>query len=105
MRNGNKTFIVGTSVVKGIRMKDVNGQLCHSFSNLRSFPGATLKHLKYYVGPSLIDEIPNRIILHEGCNDVSNKNSTPEKTGNEIVDMAILCRDYSVNDIFTLYQT
>ena len=38
--------------------------------------------------------------MHGVCNDVINKNSTPEKTGNEIADMAILFRDYGVNDVF-----
>ena len=87
-------------MVKGIRMKEVNSQLRNSFAKLRSFLGATLKHLKYYIVPGLIDETPDRIILYGGCNDVNNKNSTPEKTANEIADMAILCRDYGVNDVF-----
>ena len=100
MRNSKKMFIASTSMVKGIRMKEVNSQLRNSFANLRSFPGATLKHLKYYIIPSLIDETPDRIILHGGCNDVNNKNSTPEKTANQIAGMVILCRDYGVNDIF-----
>ena len=82
-------------MVKGIRMKEVNSQLSNSFAKLRLFPGATLKHLKYYIAPS-----PDRIILHGGCNDVNNNNSTPEKIANEIADMAILCRDYGVKDIF-----
>ena len=38
-----------------------------------------------------------RINLHGGCNDVNNKNSTPEKIANEIADMAIICCDYGVN--------
>ena len=38
--------------------------------------------------------------MHEGCNDVNNKNSSPEKIANEIADMAILCSDYGVNDVF-----
>ena len=100
VRNIKKTFIVRTSMVKGIRMKEVNSQLRNSFSKLRSFPEATLKHLKYYIVPSLIDETTDRIILNGGCNDVNNKNSTPEKTANEIADMAILCRDHGINDIF-----
>ena len=54
-------------------MKEVNSQLRNSFAKLRSFPGATLKHLKHYIAPSLIDEILDRIILHGGCNDVNNK--------------------------------
>ena len=87
-------------MVKDIRMKEANSQLRNSFAKLRSFPGATLKHLKYCIAPSLIDETPDRIILHGGFNDVNNKNSTPEKIANKIADMKILCRDYGVNDIF-----
>ena len=56
--------------------------------------------LKYYIVPSLIDETPDRITLHGGCNDVNNKNSTLEKIANQIADMAILCRDCGVSDIF-----
>ena len=80
-------------------MKEVNRKLRNSFAKLRSFPGTTLKHLRYYIVPSLIDET-DRIILHRGCNNVNNKNSTPEKIANEITDVAILCRDYDVNDAF-----
>ena len=73
MRNGKKMLIAGTSMVKGISMKEVNRQLRNSFEKLRSFLGATLKHLKYYIAPSVIDETPGRIILLGGCNDVNKK--------------------------------
>ena len=66
-------FIVGTSMVKSIRMKEVNKQLCNSFVKLRSFPGTTLQHLKYYVVPFLTEETPKKIMLYGGCNDVNNK--------------------------------
>ena len=52
-------------MVKGIRMKEVNSQLLNLFAKLRLFPGATLNYLKYYTVPSLIDETPDRIILHD----------------------------------------
>ena len=87
-------------MVKGIRMKDVTSQLRNSFVKLRPFPGVILKHLRYYIVPSLIDETSDRIILHGECNDVNNKNSIPENIANEIADVAILCRDYGVNDVF-----
>ena len=81
-------------------MKHVNSQLRNPFAKLRLFPRATLKHLRYYNVPSLVNKTADKIILHGGCNDVNNKDSTPEKTANEIADMAILCRDYGVNDVF-----
>ena len=87
-------------MIKRIRMKEVNSQLRNSLAKLRSFPEATLKHLRYYIVLSLIDETPDRIILHGGCNDLNNKSSTPEKIANKIADMAILCRDYGVDDVF-----
>ena len=87
-------------MVKGIKMKDVTSQLRNSFAKLRPFPGVILKHLRYYIVPSLIDETSDRIILHGECNDVNNKNSIPENIANEIADVAILCRDYGVNDVF-----
>ena len=77
-------------MVKGIKMNEVNSQLQNLFAKLRSFPGATLKHLRYYIVSSLINETCDKIILHGGCNDVNNKNSTPEKLANEIADMVIL---------------
>ena len=84
-------------MVKGIRMKEIDSHIQNSFGKLRSFPAATLKPLKYYaVVPSLIDEASDRIILYGGCNDVNNKNSTPEKVANEIGDMAKLCRGYGL---------
>ena len=39
--------------------------------------------------------------MHGACNDVNNKNSTPNKIANEIADMAITYCDYGADDIFT----
>ena len=92
--------VVGTSMVKDVKMKEVNKQSHNLFEKLRSFPGATWKYLKYYVVSSLVDETPGRLISHGGCNDVIKKNSAPKKIANETVDMSILCRGYGVNGIF-----
>ena len=43
---------------------------------------SNIKTSEYYIVPSLINETPDRIILHGGYNDVNNKNSTPEKIEN-----------------------
>ena len=42
------------------------------------------------------------VFFHGGCNDVNNKNSTPEKIANKIGDLTILCRDYVL--MISLYQ-
>ena len=56
--------------------------------------------MNYYVVLSLIDEILESIILDGGWNDLSDKNSTPEKIVNETGDIGELCRSYDMNDIF-----
>ena len=91
--------MVGTSMVKGIKVNKVNKQLRNSFAKRRSFPGATLKHLKYCVVPSLVDETPDRITMYGKCNDINNKNLTPEKIANKIGDIAILYPGYGLNDV------
>ena len=52
-------------MVKSMKMKEVNSQLRNSFAKLRLFPGATLKHLRYYIVPSLIDETPTGLFCME----------------------------------------
>ena len=77
-----KMVILGTSMIKGIRMKEFNSYVKNGCSKLRPFPGATVKQLQHYAITSLVDEILNRVILHGGCNDVSNRNASPEQIAN-----------------------
>ena len=100
VKYGRKTYIIGTSMVKGIRMKEFNQNLQNSFAKLRPFPGASTKQLQYYVMPTLTDDSPNRIVLHAGCNDVGDRNSTPEDIAKKIQELAMLCRSYGVNEVF-----
>lgn len=100
VKYGKKTFILGTSMVKGMRMKEFNQHLKNSFCKLRSFPGASLKQLAHYALPTLVDETPNRVIIHGGCNDISNRSINEQNIANSIIDIANLCRQHGVNDIF-----
>ena len=100
VKYGRKTYIIGTSMVKGLRMREFNQQLHNSFAKLRPFPGASIKQLEYYAVPTLNDESPNRIIIHAGCNDVGDRNATPEEIAKKIEEFAMMCRSYGVNEIF-----
>ena len=55
--------------------------------------------MQHHEIPSLVDETPLRVILH-GCNDVSNRNASPEQIANVTKDLAEMCRGYRVNKIF-----
>ena len=50
-----------------------------------------------------MDETPNRVILHGGCNDVSNRNISLEEIASDIKDLAEMCREYGENEIFVSY--
>ena len=50
-----------------------------------------------------MDETPNRVILHGGCNDVSNRNISLEEIASDIKDLAEMCRRYGENEIFVSY--
>ena len=67
---------------------------------LRPIPRATVKQLQHYANHSLVNERPNRVTLHGGCNDVSNRNASPEQIANNIKDLAEMCCEYGVNEIF-----
>ena len=77
VRYGRKTVILGTRMIKGIWIEEFNSYVKDGYSNLRLFPGATVKQLQHHAIPSLGDETPNRVILHGGCNYVSNRNVFP----------------------------
>ena len=100
VRFGRKMVILGASMIKGMRMKEFNSYVKNGYSKLRPFPGATVKQLQHYAIPSLVDETPNQVILHSGCNDVSNRNASPEQIANDIKVLAEMCRGYGVNKIF-----
>ena len=70
---GRKTYILGTSMIKGIRRKEFNSKLNKCSARFRPFIGATLKQMETYIKPILNDYTPDVLILHIDCNDIGNK--------------------------------
>ena len=46
---GKKTFVFGTSMIKGVRQNEFNRNLTSCSARFRTFPGATLKQLNHYI--------------------------------------------------------
>ena len=80
VQNDKKNFMIAMTKVRDIRK---NKKFYNSFVKLRSFSGATLKHLKYYFVPPLIDKTPDRIIFYGRCYNPNEKNPAPEIIANE----------------------
>ena len=100
VRFGRKMVTLGTSMIKGIQMKEFNSYVKNFYSKLRPFSVATIKQLQHSTIPSLVDEMPNRVILYSGCNDVSSRNASLEQIAIDIKDLAEMCHGYGMNKIF-----
>ena len=62
-------------------------------ASVLSFSGASSKQMMNYVKP-MIEEKPEFIILHNGTNDLRS-NADPEEIANNIVDVAVSCKENS----------
>ena len=81
-------------MIKGIRRKEFNSKLNKCNTRFRPFIGATLKQMESYVKPILNDDTPDVLILHVGCNDISNKQLTETEIAKRIVKIG---RQYEEN--------
>ena len=87
-------------MIKTIRRKEFNSKLNKCSTRFRPFIGATLKQMEKYVKPVLIDDTPDVLILHIGCNDVGNKQLTGNEIAEWIVKIGRQCKESNVNDAF-----
>ena len=81
----------------------MNNKLRGASARTRDFRGATIKHLKHHVLPSLVDDTPDIAVIHGGCNDLGYKNKEALSTDdivNAILEIGKLCQSHGVNDIF-----
>ena len=53
---------------------------------VKSFPGATVEKMKFYLEPEIMSN-PEGVIIHCGTNDL--RNESPESVANKIVDLAM----------------
>ena len=73
-------------MIKRIRRQDMNREVSGVNLYLKSFPGATVDHMKHYIEPT-ISTNPDGIILHCGTNNL--RNEEPVDIANKIIDLAM----------------
>ena len=92
--------ILGDSMVKKIRRQDINAEVSHAKTSIKTFPGATIDQMKSYIKPA-IDEKPDGIIILCGTNNL--RSESPEETANKLIDLATetkkKLRDVAVSSI------
>ena len=82
--------------------KTFNSSLANERAYLSVFHSSTIKRIKPFAAPTLVEYKPNVIIIYVGCNVVAKqKMDTADlnKIADDIIDIANLCASYGVKDI------
>ena len=96
---GQKAYVLGTSMVKGIRRNEFNSCLKKCNTRLRPFIGATIKQMETYIKPIVQDDTPDVVVLHTGCNNISNKNISANDIAEGIINIRRYCKEHNVNNV------
>ena len=86
-------------MIKGIRRNEFNFCLRKCNTRLRPFIGATIKQMETYVKSIIQDDTPDVVILHIGCNDISNKNMSANDMAECIVNIGRYSKEHNVNNV------
>ena len=100
-------------MVSNVKAKKLNNKLRGASAGIQDFVGATKKHLKQHVIPSLVDDTPDIAVTHGGCNDLGYKNKEALSTDdivNAILISSLISRknnlqNNKINIIDTLFRS
>ena len=70
--------------------------------SFKCFSGANTKQLDYYVVPTLVDEIPQTVVIHISSSDMTEnkiKHINLDDLAQRIIDIGLKCRSYGVRNI------
>ena len=97
-KQGEKMIIVGDSICRPIDMFEFEERLDKGTSRKRFYRGATASQIFYYIEAVLKEDIPDKVILCVGTNNLTKKRQTELETAKEIIDIVDKCYASGVND-------
>ena len=97
-----KVILYGDSHLNRIKGAEIKRCVPNCLPIVRSFSGATAKHLRHYVQPTLEEERPDYVIVHIGTNNITKRQhqKKPEELAREIVSIANHCRQEGAKKVF-----
>ena len=98
-----KIRIMTDSIAKGIRVKDFNNHLENGNARFKTFPGASIGNLNYYINPTLEQEKPEVVVIHVGINDLLSENlsnASDQVIADQIIEIGKKCTHYGVEKVF-----
>ena len=78
-------------MIRGIRRKEFNSYLKGCEVEFKNYPGATVKELKHNIQFPLEMDIPDAVLIHGGCNDISPWKNQEKLNEEEIANLSIIC--------------
>ena len=70
--------------------------------SFKCFSGANTKQLDFYVVPTLVDEMPQTVVIHISSSDMTEnkiKHINLDDLAQRIIDIGLKCRSYGVRNI------
>ena len=98
IKNGKTVTIIGDSHVKRIHRKGLNETLTSGRAFFKNFDGAHCRKLSHHILPTLVDDKPDVIVIHVGCNNIY-EYADPFKIANDIIRIGFQCRNSGVNEV------
>ena len=102
--SNKKITIFGDSIPKMLQMKEFNRHVTAGKAYLKSFPGATARHLGHYTIPTMMEHKPDTVIIHVGINDVLKARNENEldvnKVAKDIINVGLECSKHGVQHVF-----
>ena len=99
IRQGEKICIIGDSICRPIDMVKFEECLDKGTSRKRYIRGATVSQLSLYAEAVLKEDIPDKVILSMGTNNLTKKSQSEMETAKEIIDIVHKCYNNGVNDV------
>ena len=95
-------MIFTDSILKGIRIRELNSFIKNGKTKMVSFPGATSKEILHYLDIHLANSFADVVILHVGVNDLLEDNiqSKIENLGKNLRSIVEKCHTYRIKNVF-----
>jgi len=97
-KQGRKVAVVGDSHVRRINRRKFNSKLKSGRAYFKNFDGVNTKKLAHHIIPTLVDDRPDIVVIHGGCNDIY-EGVNPLKVAHDVISIGKQCRYHHVNKV------
>ena len=97
-KQGRKVAVFGNSHVRRINRRKFTSKLKSGRAYFKNFDGVNTKKLAHQIIPTLVDDRPDIVVIHGGCNDIY-EGVNPLKVAHDVISIGKQCRYHHVNKV------